>query len=239
MAPVKETTFDPPPSPASTDTVKRKSIFVCATAVRAGVKTVDCRYSGTGVQLSNLKVERVSDKVCPDEHNKPLWAVETSSPFCMSFDPLWGIVSDRHEKTDGIHTMRSEKLWLPETVSQRVLFGARAGSGSTAAAAGPVMNVYSIYHQSFDLDSLTGVYSYPIAERYRRLSANETTTASQTPAQSGSGNPNEPTSEWVEGDGQLMLAFGRIGTKDSSYFVKLQRDGETVPEARGRRWLRA
>lgn len=34
-----------------------------------------------------------------------------------------------------------------------------------------------------------------------------------------------------------MLAFGRIGTKDSSYFVKLQRDGETVLEARGRRWL--
>lgn len=51
-------------------------------------------------------------------------------------------------------------------------------------------------------------------------------TASQIPAQSGSGNPNEPTSEWVEGDGQLMLAFGRIGTKDSSYFVKVQRDGE-------------
>lgn len=90
MAPVKETTFDSSPSPASTDTVKRKSIFVFATAVRAGVKTVDCRYNGTGV------------------HSKPLWAVETSS---LSFDPLWGIVSDRHETTDAIHTMRSEKLW--------------------------------------------------------------------------------------------------------------------------------
>lgn len=56
------------------------------------------------------------------------------------------------------------------------------------------MNVYSIYHESFDPDSLTGVYTYPIAERYRRLSANETTT-SQIPAQSNSENPNEPTSE--------------------------------------------
>lgn len=330
MAPVEDTTFDSPP-PASTDTVKRKSIFVCATAVRAGIKTVDFRYNGTGVQLSNLKVERVSDKAYPDEKSKPLWAVETSFPFRMSFDPLWGIVSDRHETADGIHTMRSEKLWLPETVSQRVLFGARAGSGSTAAASGPVMNVYGIYHQSFDLNSLTGAYSYPIAERYRRLSTNGTT-ASQIPSlmltdalasllvgtksairtqpvtyparlriqdppagmsvtgvavyrrvirydmryavpallvlgllavvmcwvvvilvverlgvlrrlrdmynqtstgrlatvllQPGIGNPNEPTSEWVEGDGQLMLAFRRIGTKDSSYFVKVLRDGE-------------
>lgn len=81
MAPVKETTFDSPPSPASTDTVKRKGIFVFATAVRAGVKTVDCRYNGTGVQLSNLKVERVSDKVYPDEHSKPLWVVEHKLPL--------------------------------------------------------------------------------------------------------------------------------------------------------------
>lgn len=102
------------------------------------------------------------------------------------------------------------------------------------------MNVCSIYHYSFDLDSLTGVYSYPVAERYRWPSANETT-ASQIPAQSGSGNPNEPTSEWVEGDRQAADA-GVWADRDQGLELFYQgaagrRGGETVPEARGRRWL--
>ncbi|KAK1830670.1 hypothetical protein QBC39DRAFT_353599 [Podospora conica] len=328
ITPGKGTPFDSPLGTADTDGPRQKSIFVCATAIRAGIKTVHFRYNGTGVQLSNLEAERVTDKVYTLDKYKPLWAVEASFPFRMTFDPLWGMVSDRYEAAEGISTMRSEKLWLPAIVSSALL---GYGTGSLAAATGPVMQVKETYTTTSDLETLTGAFSYPIVERYGRLSTNATV-ASQIPSlmltdslasllvgtksairaapvtypartridtpftrlsaadvavyrrvirydlryavpallaagllaavlcwvavilavarldvlrrlrdtynqtstgrlatvllQPGGGNPNESTSEWVEGNGRLMLAFGRIGTKGAGYFLRVQQDGE-------------
>jgi hypothetical protein len=324
--------FDPSRAASpDTDTIQRKTIFICATGMRASIKNVSFRYNGTDTQLSNLQVERVSDKLYPDEKSKPLWAVETSFPFRMTFDPLWGIVHDRFENAPGLSTMRSDKLWLPETVSQTTSFGLRDGMDSLAAAGGPMPNLHQTYRQILDMDSLTGAFSFPTVERFGRLSMNETS-ASQIPSlmltdvlasllvgtksalraapvtyparlriedpvvalgvapvavyrrvirydlryaipallmvgllaavlcwvvgilaverlgvlrrlrdmynQTSTGrlatalllpgrrNPNESTGEWVEGDGQLVLAFGRIGTRDAGYFLKVERDGE-------------
>jgi len=161
--------------------IKRKNLYVCATGVRASVKTVDFRYNGTDGELSNLRVDRISDKVYPDQQSKPLWAVETSGDKSMTFDPLWGIVNNSYETTDGFYTMRSEKLWLPTVVSPAVTFGERQAFDSLAAVTAPGLNVANLYSDLSDNEQHTGKLSYPLVERFTRLSANATA-ASQIPS---------------------------------------------------------
>jgi hypothetical protein len=90
--------------------IKRKDIFVCATGVRASIKTIDFRYNGTGASLDNLRIDRIADKEYPDDKSKPLWAVETSGDQRMTFDPLWGMVSDSYEDTEGFYDALGKAL---------------------------------------------------------------------------------------------------------------------------------
>ncbi|KFA69859.1 hypothetical protein S40285_08424 [Stachybotrys chlorohalonatus IBT 40285] len=113
--------------------IMQKNIYVCASGTKASIKTVDFRYNGTAWHLTNLKIERISDKEYPSEQSKPLWAVEYSEPWRITFDPLWGIVNNSYEATEGFHTMRSDKLWLPAPVTSGSLFGSRNGMDSLAA----------------------------------------------------------------------------------------------------------
>ncbi|RYP19737.1 hypothetical protein DL765_003160 [Monosporascus sp. GIB2] len=325
---------NPSPRMNSSD-VLRKNMYICASAVRASIKTVDFRYNGTNGHLPSLNVERISDKVYPDELSKPLWAVEYSEPERMTFDPLWGLVNDSYETADGIHTMRSEKLWLPAIVSDEWMFGSLDGMDSLAAVSAPVTNVANVYTALGATEQYTNDLSYPLVERFIRLSLNQTT-ASQIPSlmitdslasilvgtktairadpveypaqmavndplrglsranvvayrrvirydlryaipglivltlmalvvlwaavilvlsrrgilialrdmynQTSTGrlatallcpgrsDPNEPSSKWIEGDGKLVLNFGRFGTRESDYFVILREgSGRSLP----------
>jgi hypothetical protein len=154
---------------------KQRNIHVCASGVRASIKTVDFRYNGTEGQLSNLKVERISDKTYPNDASKPLWAVEHSYDMRMHFDSLWGLVNDSYETVDGFYTMRSDKLWLPAGpytgVNALSLEG--VGLGSIPAPSVPYIKVMRAYGGGFTTDDSTfysGKLSYPMLERFRRLS---------------------------------------------------------------------
>ncbi|KEY73650.1 hypothetical protein S7711_07698 [Stachybotrys chartarum IBT 7711] len=319
------------PPPMDGLEVTRKNIYVCASGIRASIKTVDFRYNGTNGHLSNLMVERISDKEYPNEQSKPLWAVEHSEPWRMTFDPLWGIVNNSYEATEGFYTMRSGKLWLPATVTSGSLFGSRNGMDSLAAVSAPVLNMANAYDILSDQEQYVGDLSYPLVRRFSRLSSNETLasqipsliiadslaslligtkTAIRTdpvayPAQlsfsdplrglaranvvayarvirydlryaipglvmlsllmlillwtvivlvlsprsllrslrdmynqtstgrlattllyPGRSDPNESSSKWVEGDGNLVLKFGRIGNRESEYFLVVGEDSE-------------
>ncbi|KFA72653.1 hypothetical protein S40288_03390 [Stachybotrys chartarum IBT 40288] len=281
--------------------------------------------------LSNLMVERISNKEYPNEQSKPLWAVEHSEPWRMTFHPLWGIVNNSYEATEGFYTMRSDKLWLPATVTSGSLFGSRNGMDSLAAVSAPVLNMANAYDILSDQEQYVGDLSYPLVRRFSRLSSNETLasqipsliiadslaslligtkTAIRTdpvayPAQlsfsdplrglaranvvayarvirydlryaipglvmlsllmlillwtvivlvlsprsllrslrdmynqtstgrlattllyPGRSDPNESSSKWVEGGGNLVLKFGRIGNRESEYFLVVGEDSE-------------
>lgn len=153
--------------------IKRRDLFSCATAIRASIKTVYFRYNGTEGQLSNLRVDRIEDKAYPDEGSKPLWAVESSWPERMTFDPLWGMVNSSYETTPGFSTMRSAKLWLPTVVSPGVTFGTRNAFDMLAAVTAPGLNVANLYTVLSDTNDHTGKQSYPLVERFGRLSADQ------------------------------------------------------------------
>ncbi|KAL8376058.1 hypothetical protein RB595_007258 [Gaeumannomyces hyphopodioides] len=157
-------------------TIKRKNFYVCATGIRASIKTVAFRYNGTDTKLSNLHIDSITDKAYPDERSKPLWSVETSGDQRMTFDPLWGIVDDSHSTVESFHSMRAEKLWLPTVVSPGVTFGQRQAFDPLAAVTAPGLNVANLYSDvTRDTAQHTGGQSLPLVERFARLSAKETT----------------------------------------------------------------
>ncbi|KIW68178.1 hypothetical protein PV04_04139 [Phialophora macrospora] len=181
----------------------QKNLYVCASAVRASVKTVSFRYNGTGGQFANLEALRVTDKVYPDEMSKPLWAAEHSYDRAMRFDPLWGIVDNRYHTMgyeDGFYTLRAEKLWLPTSPFLMQNFGESEGYDSLAAASGFTRRLGNLYGGLSDLGGpdYTGQYDYTLLERYQRLSYNETVAA------------QIPSLRMTDG-----LAAGLVGTKTS------------------------
>jgi hypothetical protein len=179
----------------------RRNLYVCASGLRASIKTIDFQYNGTGGLLANLRVLRIRDKAYPNERSKPLWAVETSEPLRMWFDPLWGIVSDLYEKMDGFYTQRSEGLWLPTSPFLILNFGEREGYDALAAASGFIKRLSNAYSSGLAIltdRDYSGEKEYTLFERYQRLSQNATG-ASQIPS-------------LILTDG---LAAGLVGTKTS------------------------
>ncbi|KAK5652347.1 hypothetical protein OQA88_10539 [Cercophora sp. LCS_1] len=153
---------------------KQRNIHVCATGIRSSIKTVHFRFNGTGEQLSNLQVERISDKAYPNDAAKPLWAVEHSFDRRMRFDALWGLVNDSYETYEGFYTTRSEHLWLPAGpyIGANAFSLAGVGLGSVPAPSVPYIKIMKAYE--IDLDSAySGDISYPMIERFRRLSQSQ------------------------------------------------------------------
>ena len=186
--------------------VQQKNLYVCATGVRASIKTVDFRYNGTGGQFSNLAVSRIVDKVYLDEESKPLWAAEHSREKVMRFDPLWGLVDRRYETYDGFYSLRAEKLWLPTSPFLTLNFGESEGYDALAAASGFARRLGNLYNALLTYGpDYTGKFDFTLLERFQRLSHNATM-AEQIPS-------------LIMTDG---LAAGLVGTKTaiSTKFVE-------------------
>jgi hypothetical protein len=163
-------------------TTSRKNIYICATAYKASIKSVDFRYNATRGDLSGLEVLKIAPKVYSAEASKPLWAVEHSFDRVMRFDPLWGLVNDSYETTEGFHTLRSESLWLPTSPSMSGGFGESEGYDALAAAGGFLKRLANLYDTSkLDGKDYTGETEWALSERWQRLSENQLT-ASQIPS---------------------------------------------------------
>ncbi|SPO07211.1 uncharacterized protein DNG_09905 [Cephalotrichum gorgonifer] len=159
----------------------RRKLYTCATAMRVSIKTVDFHYNGTSTHLSNLRVDRITDKEYPNDASKPLWAVEHSGDKRMYFDSMWGLVNDSYETVEGFSTLRDSHLWLPTSPSMIGNFGETGGYDSLAAVSVFVRQVGSIYGGLADKRDYTGQYEYALLERFRRLSESATV-ASQIPS---------------------------------------------------------
>ncbi|OCT45691.1 hypothetical protein CLCR_01410 [Cladophialophora carrionii] len=181
----------------------QKNLYICASAVRASIKTVTFRYNGTGAQFGNLEAVHIADKVYADEMSKPLWAAEHSYDRAMRFDPLWGIVDNRYHTMgykDGFYTLRAEKLWLPTSPFLTGNFGESEGYDALAAASGFTRRLGNLYGGLSDLagPDYSGQHDYTLLERYQRLS-HDATNAAQI-----------PSLKMTDG-----LAAGLVGTKTS------------------------
>jgi hypothetical protein len=107
-------------------------MYVCASAVKATIKTVSFNYNGTHDQLSSLNVTNIEDKTYPNTQSMPLWGVEnTGNAYEMQdLNLIWGLVSDEYENHPNVSTVRQPSLYLPGWES--TLFGGDAGMPSTS-----------------------------------------------------------------------------------------------------------
>jgi hypothetical protein len=102
-------------SPLRTDPNSPWSIplYICASAVKASIKTVSFRYNGTG--LDALSITSLSQKFYP---SPPLWAVEDLPDRTLEeVQPLWGILpantTSPTNSAINLSTIASSSLYLP------------------------------------------------------------------------------------------------------------------------------
>ncbi|GFF80913.1 hypothetical protein IFM62136_10413 [Aspergillus lentulus] len=102
-------------SPLRTDPNSPWSIplYICASAVKASLKTVSFHYNGTG--LDALSITSLSEKTYP---SPPLWAVEDLPDRTLEeVQPLWGILPENATSPPNpainLSTIASTSLYLP------------------------------------------------------------------------------------------------------------------------------
>jgi len=103
-------------------------LHVCASAVRATIKTVHFALNGTSSSstttssssspttssLSNLKVQSINLKTYPNPAvDAPLWGVEDSGFALGGISPIWGIISPEYASRPNVSSVRQPHLHLP------------------------------------------------------------------------------------------------------------------------------
>ncbi|KAI9681351.1 MAG: hypothetical protein M1817_002634 [Caeruleum heppii] len=156
-------------------------IHVCASGIRASIKTARFTLNGTA-SVSNVRVE-LADKTYPDEASKPLWGLENTKREIVDADPFWGLVDDKHEwkgpkdNSTSLWTFRSDSFWLPPTSG---IGGFSTGIPDTVAgtvAPGVAMNTaYDAGGSTLlGLPDYTGRNNYALFKLWQQLSGSPTT----------------------------------------------------------------
>ena len=92
------------------------SLYSCASAVKASIKTVDFLFNGTS-GLKGLKVVGTRDKVYDRSTLEPTWAVENLELPLEAVQPLWGLVAPGAKEARNTSTLRAKTLWLPGAIN--------------------------------------------------------------------------------------------------------------------------
>lgn len=106
------------------------SMHVCASAVRATIKTVHFVLNGTDANLSGLRVQSISPKTYPDPADHPLWGLEDSGLSLGGISPLWGVLSPEHASRPNVSSTRQPHFHLP---------GYSSGASAAKISAGTTM----------------------------------------------------------------------------------------------------
>lgn len=100
-----------------------QSIYVCASAVRATIKTVTFYFDGSdnNLSLEKLQISKVEPKSYTDGSKKPVWGVENPGPSWTTADIqlLWSIVDGtRYNDSEHLSTVQNDSLYLPAFIQQ-------------------------------------------------------------------------------------------------------------------------
>ena len=157
----------------------KSSLYVCAGAVKASVKTVSFSMNASA-SLGNLVATGVKNKHYPDNSSYPLWAIEdwwypgSEGAYAA---PLWGIVDVAYEGTKGYNFTRAPTLYLPYSYGSLTWESFAAPLDSLAGSVAPYgilsQVIHSIFHPSFDVPRIPrydGSDSLSLRARWASLS---------------------------------------------------------------------
>ncbi|KAH8692249.1 hypothetical protein BGW36DRAFT_348467 [Talaromyces proteolyticus] len=156
--------------------VYTQNIYVCATALRQKVKTINFLANGTS-DVSQLHVTSITDKVYTDNSSMPMWAIENSNWTIEDVAPVWGMVDKRFENTTGFDTLRAEQFYLPAT-SNKAVSGLGSATDSLAQARAFQEALYSIYpYQGAGNNFFSGSDNLALSRVWSELSSSPITAA--------------------------------------------------------------
>ena len=153
-----------------------QSIYSCASATKATIKTVDFRYNATretGHTLKALSVVNVSPKAYPKKESMPLWGVETVNFTLSDMSQLWGIINPELENAKNLSTMRSPHLYLPGFSG--FLSSSPGGLDNIPGTNGAKNALHAIYDvgsasSSSGINDYSGTINYAMLAKWREYS---------------------------------------------------------------------
>ncbi|KAH8893095.1 hypothetical protein GQ53DRAFT_840793 [Thozetella sp. PMI_491] len=168
-----------------------QKIYVCASAVKATVKTVSMSYNGTDVRFDSLNITSTKDKTYLDEKSMPLWGVENINNRLKLTEMklLWGILSDAYATKPNVSAVRQRSLYLPGFIDYRLrsenyrAYGNDGNLPGTDFSTAALMAAYSVSTSSLGslslgkLQDYTGVKNLALWKRWQNLSGDASTAA--------------------------------------------------------------
>merc|ERR1711939_919418 len=97
--------------------VYQQSVYSCASATRASIKSVTMKYNATaGDSLKALTISNISEKAysANDGPNPPpLWGIETVDIALSDIQQLWGLIDESYKDDPNVTAIRAPHLHLP------------------------------------------------------------------------------------------------------------------------------
>ena len=107
------------PSPLlfSSGSTWASSLYSCASAVKATIKTVTFTLDGNGngnsrPELSSLAVTSITPKTYSSPSSAPLWGIEDSGLKLFQIKPIWGLLSSGYSHMPNVSTVQKPELHL-------------------------------------------------------------------------------------------------------------------------------
>ncbi|KAH0560033.1 hypothetical protein GP486_003444 [Trichoglossum hirsutum] len=162
----------------------QQSMYVCASAVRASIKTVTFSLNGTAA-ASNLSISSVVDRVPTSNADTPIWALELAPQRKIAdVAPLWGLISNHFAHTPGFRIRRAAFFFLPPSSQYKGLSTIMSAIDGLAATRVFQQALRSAYREVAGATApALGIASYGGDDKYAVLSKWQT--LSTTPASAG------------------------------------------------------
>lgn len=153
-----------------------QSVYSCASANKASIKTVHFKYNSTDTSgnVKGLSILDVNPKQYNGSQSMPTWGVETVNFTLISIQQLWGLVSEADARSVNLSVVQQEHLYLPGYMG--VLPDWAYGFEYIPGNTGPSSVLGTIYEPSDDqYPDFSGYTNAAMSTKWRALSGNETT----------------------------------------------------------------
>ena len=93
------------------------SLYSCASALRADIRTVSFLLNGTGSTVEDLIITEIHGKEYEDNFTMPLWGVEDPGLTRSGITLIWGLISPEYKNFPNISILQKPALYLPGRAS--------------------------------------------------------------------------------------------------------------------------
>ncbi|KAH8926859.1 hypothetical protein BT69DRAFT_920478 [Atractiella rhizophila] len=139
-------------------------LHVCASATRLAIQTLKFGYNGTIQRLSDLNIKRDPENV----QRNVLWGMEKLDSWSsVDIEPVYGKVNDEWQDDPDLHTLRSDRFYVPRGSSDRLQGSSMLDAAWSAVHSHTKDDHSSLGFYSGDSFQLDGSSSFALLAKWR------------------------------------------------------------------------